>query len=336
MSDIPNDATKGAVIVARHGERIDYVLRDADQNWIPTAPRPWDPPLTSRGRMQGRRLGTYLSKVLKEKGLPPVTAIYSSPMVRCCQTAAEAAIGLTTTTTDDDGGGGDSGPLPVQVRVEPGLVESMNEDWYRAWCLSDSDGTWGGPARTGADEGFYGAADDEKNIDPRARLPAHSLVWGPNEIAEFLVDEVSVSHSRREESDGSDVLFLKNDDLAALINVDAAENDAVYPIQDQPYRYGVFESRESQQDRMEKVVQSLSERYPNQTVMLLSHGGPVTHVCERLTGSAWSGQQMSTYASFSIYTPPSENDDNLWKAVVTNESCHVSDMDSVDHNASFV
>jgi len=322
MSCSASNATKGAVIVARHGERIDYVLRDSKRNWIPTAPRPWDPPLTSRGRMQARKLGTYLSKLLTEKGLGPVAAVYSSPMVRCCQTAAEAVIGLT-------GGEGVGGESSLKVKVEPGLVESLNEKWYRSWCLADSNGTWGGrhPATSAS------RAKDEEDIDPRAKLAAHSLVWGPHEIADFLSDEMS--SSQLEESDDTKEIharFVKNDYLAALIDVDTVETDAIYNLQDKPYKYNIFESPESGEDRMEVVARSLSEKHPNQTVLLLSHGEPVTHVYKRLTGNDMQG--MATYTSFSVYKPNEDGD--KWEALVSNESCHVKDIESADHNSSFI
>jgi len=322
MSCSASNATKGAVIVARHGERIDYVLRDSKRNWIPTAPRPWDPPLTSRGRMQGRKLGAYVSKLLTKKELGPVVAVYSSPMVRCCQTAAEAVIGLT-------GGEGGGGGSSLKVTVEPGLVESLNENWYRSWCLADSNGTWGGCQPSSSPR----SKKDEEDIDPRAKLPAHSLVWGPHEIADFLAYEVS--SSQLEESDDakvSHVPFVKNDNLAALIDVDTPETDTMYDLQEQPYKYDMFESPKSLQDRMEVVTRSLSKKYPNQTVLLLSHGGPVTHLYKRLTGNDQQG--IATYTSFSIYTPNEDSD--KWEALVSNESCHVEDIKSVDHNSSFI
>jgi len=322
MADI-RDATKGAVIVARHGERIDYVLRDTlNKNWVATASRPWDPPLTSRGRVQGRLLGKYLSKLLKEKGLGPVTAVYSSPMVRCCQTAAEAIIGL-----QDEEGGSES----LKVKVEPGLVESMNEKWYRAWCLHDSDGTWGGPKRAADAK----EDEDESNIDPRAMLPAHSLVLGPNEIADFLKDEESSSQLEDSDDNHRSPPFVKNDNLAALIDVESTEAEHVYPIQQQVYKYNVFESRGDQKDRMGKVVQHLSNKYPNQTVMLLSHGGPVTNLYERLTENDRSEFGFSKYTSFSVYIP-NRDGGNVWETVVSNESCHVDDINCVDITSSHV
>ena len=33
--------TAAAVVVVRHGERLDYVMRDAGDNWIPTSNQPW-------------------------------------------------------------------------------------------------------------------------------------------------------------------------------------------------------------------------------------------------------------------------------------------------------
>jgi broad specificity phosphatase PhoE len=118
-----------SVVVVRHGERLDYVLRDSGQNWIATSDRPWDPPLTDRGHEQAHALGNALPEILRALKLPPIAAIYASPFWRCRQTAA----GLIGHVQQED----------LRVQVELGLAESMNENWYRSWAIPGSDGTWG-------------------------------------------------------------------------------------------------------------------------------------------------------------------------------------------------
>ena len=63
--------SKGILVAARHGEREDYIQRDAGENWIATADRPWDPPLSSAGHQQVRELGRRVARSLVEHGLPP-------------------------------------------------------------------------------------------------------------------------------------------------------------------------------------------------------------------------------------------------------------------------
>ena len=54
------------VVVARHGERTDYVHRDQGLNWVQEQRRslgqPWNPPLTPHGKQQATRLGLHLAK----------------------------------------------------------------------------------------------------------------------------------------------------------------------------------------------------------------------------------------------------------------------------------
>ena len=120
-----------SVVVVRHGERLDYVMRDNGRNWIPTSDRPWDPPLTELGHEQANALGQALPQILEDLKLPPIAAIYSSPFWRCRQTARGLIIG---------GGQQVEGR---QVQVELGLAESLNENWYRSWAVPGTDGTWG-------------------------------------------------------------------------------------------------------------------------------------------------------------------------------------------------
>ena len=87
--------------VCRHGERA-----DALPGWAETASRPQDPPLTPLGCAQAAATARALAG-------ERIDAVYSSPFLRCMQTAAAiaAAHGL-------------------QVRIEPGLGEFLNSSWY--------------------------------------------------------------------------------------------------------------------------------------------------------------------------------------------------------------
>ena len=123
------------IVLLRHGERLDYV----DPNWLPNSPHPWDPPLTDRGRRMAYHAGRALQNILKTEGLPPVSRIASSPLLRCLQTSIWTAKGIAS-----------SDELPRSEKVlplciEPGLVESVCGEWYHAWGIVGTDGTWGGP-----------------------------------------------------------------------------------------------------------------------------------------------------------------------------------------------
>eukprot|EP00979_Chaetoceros_neogracilis_P002403 scaffold410_cov267-Chaetoceros_neogracile.AAC.51 len=326
---------KGAVIVARHGERIDYYLRDAGSNWLPTTDRKWDPPLTHRGQMQARRLGTHLHKMIETHGLPPIEAVYSSPLVRCCMTAGEAIIGYEQEQMEIPA---ERTTRELQVAIEPGLVESLNDKWYRSWCLPDSDGTWGGPGGANYQTGAYPPAIDDAMVDGRAKGAAHLLMNESTQISSFLSSYAG--HSK--DTSLSTVInattaqqFQDSRKVAKLIQL--VDDDFIFSLENTNYKWGIFESRKSQQDRMEDVVEKLSKKHPDGTILLVSHGGPVTHLYERLSGNDWSQHGVSSYTSFSIYKKSEDGCDG-WETMAVNDSTHVKEMhmESSDQTVSFV
>ena len=138
------------VVVVRHGERLDYVVRDSGDekgkgqgNWVESHQNaPWDPPLTTRGHQQAIQLGKPLQSILNSLSIPAsessttITCVYSSPFLRCRQTSAGIIRGLSSSA-----GAVAVGKL-MKVKVEYGLSESLNESWYRSWSIPGTDGTW--------------------------------------------------------------------------------------------------------------------------------------------------------------------------------------------------
>ena len=94
-------ATTGSVWVARHGQRIDQ----ADGDWWETASRPHDPYLTELGMRQAEAAGRELAS----QGVDDSYIVYSSPFLRCVQTAQAIARELGVGT----------------IRIEPGLAELL-------------------------------------------------------------------------------------------------------------------------------------------------------------------------------------------------------------------
>ena len=95
----------GSVWVVRHGERIDAV----EKGWKKTAARPHDPPLTPTGFEQAAATG----RALREHRLD---AIYTSPFLRCVQTATAIVEAM--------------GPGAPPIHVEPGLGEWLFNRWF--------------------------------------------------------------------------------------------------------------------------------------------------------------------------------------------------------------
>jgi broad specificity phosphatase PhoE len=88
--------------IARHGSRQDFV----DPEWHRHADRPYDPPLSAVGFLQADRVAERLEE-------ERVSRIFCSPFLRCLQTAAVI-----------------SARLELPVRIEHGLSEWLNPDWF--------------------------------------------------------------------------------------------------------------------------------------------------------------------------------------------------------------
>eukprot|EP00972_Heterocapsa_arctica_P035462 5219174-Heterocapsa_arctica.AAC.1 len=94
-------------------------MAHCNRDWVPTAERPWDPPLTPLGRLQAWRLGHRARHHAARLGLRPVSRVLSSPFERCVETAASAAQAMGV----------------ASIGIEPTLSEGMTEDFYHFWAL---------------------------------------------------------------------------------------------------------------------------------------------------------------------------------------------------------
>jgi len=90
--------------VMRHGEREDEV----NNKWELTSDRPYDPPLTSKGRSQGYERGKGLALALLATKSNNACVVVSSPFLRCVQTSAEVIKGMQFVygKHEETGGGG--------------------------------------------------------------------------------------------------------------------------------------------------------------------------------------------------------------------------------------
>jgi len=289
-------AMTSVVVVLRHGERQDYVMRDRGENWIAEANkddgsgRPWDPPLSPHGHEQASKAGSRIAAEVQRLGLPPIRAVCSSPFLRCRQTSAAARRAMNSINNN-------SNTVPP-VKIEYGLAESVNESWYRSWALPETDGTWG-----------YRMKD--RNVDA-------SILTEPSRLHPASVNPVQT--------------LL---DWKATVPGGHADGDFDFSHEsvtriDRPYclHPRLLESRKDQRKRMMDSVETLKET--GGTVVLVSHGGPVTHLYEELTGENWDVHGPSTYCCYSVYQLVSDGDDSTsnggdgartrWKALVVNES----------------
>lgn len=88
--------------LVRHGNRRDFI----DPEWLRTAERPHDGPLSADGEVQARETGERLAR-------ERVDHVFSSPFIRAAQTASIIAA-----------------RLGLPVRIEPGLSETLLDRWF--------------------------------------------------------------------------------------------------------------------------------------------------------------------------------------------------------------
>ena len=236
---------KTVVVVVRHGERQDYVDRDNGGNWIEqnVDQRPWDPPLTTNGLAQAKQLGSELPSILKKHGLPGVKAVYSSPFLRCRQTAMGILASQKVSTDDGDTTASGSDKGEPKVKVELGLAESINENWYRSWAIPGTDGSWGYMKQ----ELPYDELDQSR-LHPASVEPVQGLL-------DWKVTQSDVSlkwvHS------AMDLEYTSKSNIES------------------PYCMGhphMFESQNMQRRRMADTLELLSESHVNETFAIVSHG----------------------------------------------------------------
>ena len=267
------------VIVARHGERLDYITRENGGNWVATAERPFDTPLTRHGEEQGYKLGVQLAAETKRLGIPPVTEIYASPFLRTRQTAVAASKGLLSS----------GGEPQIKVKIEPGLAESFNESWYLSWAIPGSNGTWGYRP-----DGLTRATHviDPDTLHALAKEPVEQLLQWKH--------------------------LASKEDPELVANTDEAYESKTSVTNPYTFFPRNWESSQDQRKRMLHAVKEVME--PGKTVLMVSHGGPVTHLYEELTGNSWQAHGPSTFCCYSIYKNQVANGSASWEALAVNES----------------
>lgn len=297
MSKQQSSGNNVILIVSRHAARLDYETRDAGSNYTKNSPRPQDTPLSPQGFQQALALGDKIHALLKEHGLHDSVKdfhVYSSPLLRCCQTAAGAMKRLqeiqhsslesqeqakceTKETIKSLEGN--------KLKVEHGLIESLCPSWYTSWCLPDSDSTWGFHKKLGLGYGPHYRDLHPGDID--------KLSGNVHNYAKECVTKALLSHEE----------ILLQDGMHG-IEIDQGY-ESCYTLTDQRYNWGNFEPRDETYNRMECVAKNLVRKHAegcgNCVVLCVSHGGPTTHVYERLAGADWETHGICGYTGTSLY-----------------------------------
>lgn len=215
------------LVLVRHGEREDYLKK---KEWIDSAKKPWDTPLTSHGKEQAEKAGEFIKTKLEELGLPKATRIFSSPFTRCVETSVAMGKALGT---------------KPKICIENAVCEAISEDFYRSWALSGkSDSTWGGPP------GFTtGSGYENVKLRAQAHVPAAQLL---NQVGDF------------------DKSFGLED---AHVSVFQPGFTIEHP-----------EDHDAMRARIGRFAAAVAAAFPNETVIICSHGGPLVSLFNYLTG----------------------------------------------------
>lgn len=89
-----NSEIQQSLFIIRHGARWDY----AHPEWLVTATRRGDPPLSPLGHRQARETGKFLDSILFREGIAASDITWlSSPFLRCIQSSNEMLDQMITT-----------------------------------------------------------------------------------------------------------------------------------------------------------------------------------------------------------------------------------------------
>ncbi|KAJ9454736.1 Protein UBASH3A-like protein [Diplonema papillatum] len=265
-----------ALLIARHGEREDYVDTEGFYKSDWGVERPWDPKLTEEGKWQARELGKRVKLEVERRGLKPVTKVLTSPLVRCVQTAVEAnkALGVE------------------ELCVEEGVVEALCENWFRTWSVPGANAQWGGPPTC-----RMGVAVPEADLHPLA-VDGPVSVWIPT------LDQLKGWFPG--------VKF-------------SGTYSSVLPMREKPYKWARPEHLESEAPkRCTEAGSSVHQRFPDETVLVLTHGGPTQFTYCGLTGDPV--EPPLSFTSLTMLIPRKNDTDGSikWEAPIVGCCKHIS------------
>ena len=86
-------------------------------------------------------------------------------------------------------------------------------------------------------------------------------------------------------------------------------------------RWGAFESEEALAQRMEAVLTTLSRRFPGESLLLCSHGGPCTRAYHRMLGEGRARKMNAGYTALYVFV----RDGTRWDAPVAADQSHLTD-----------
>ena len=190
------------IIFMRHGSREDHEHAEngRGEQWVENSPRPWDTPLSAMGKKQARAAGKAIAEFIQGYDLPPLKRVYSSPALRCVETAAGAVQGFNEELLEKRGEASPAGfemdkgifleprtenssSSLQHIFIEPGLAEPFVPDWYNSWAIVGADGSWGSKkSRASLRAHMQGTKWDKTPVNENAGRPVSELLLRPAEL----------------------------------------------------------------------------------------------------------------------------------------------------------
>jgi broad specificity phosphatase PhoE len=232
-------------------------------------------------------MGKAISGHLARLGLPPVTKVFSSPLLRCVQTATAASLELNKIQSTN-----------LAITIDLDLVEKLGEDWYRSWSFENvSDGTWGGP------EG-YRCNGREGELRAQATRPVDEII--AYQGADWI-DRLS----------GNELLF---DEMCSLVSKSANNDNTPFG-----YSWGTFEVMERVRERCQQLLEEMHARFRDETILLVSHGCPTTTLFSASQNfvTPQGGWPSCGYTSIFVLSER-DSESGVWSAPVVASNEHVA------------
>ncbi len=178
------------------------------------------------------------------------------------------------------------------IAVEPGLGEGMLEHWYRSWAVPGADSTWGGPLHARVGEPLPAGTV----LHEAAHVPAHTLLYGAPEAAAALIAKGVTD-----------------------VTVDTTYEPFAQPPE---YEWASFEDEEALAARMESTMQALARKWPGESILAVSHGGPCGHAHQRLLADKAAEAPVAGYTALYVFVRAHEG--AAWEAPVVADTSHLS------------
>jgi len=182
------------------------------------------------------------------------------------------------------------------ICLEPALVEGMQHQWYRSWALPGSNSKWGGPA----DLAHVNVYDiDESKLRVEAKYPSYRHL---NSQADLVAPASAASG-------GLGIRIL------------SSSGYQMPPLQ---YKWGHFESDKAMGERVGAFVDFCVKSFPNESIILVSHGFPTKMMHRHLTRSLpdQSKKKECGYCALYVCTRPLTSS-GAWGSPVVADTSHL-------------